>query len=716
MNTCPQCKFESAAATGEACPQCGYLLGTQTIPETNTSDDDLGFVVTEADDDPPELSRGARKLADEDDLRLQSTADLMENEAQSNSGDKVNKEISLTEPNLPIGQSEPPLPPPPEDLPPVSSQPPITEAAELTTDGVKKLSADEIKSVEQNLYAGQDGLSDKEKQDLLNKIGNVGSDQPFSNTPISPPKRDDKLRPSQPTTKTGQKKPDLPKPVISQRGKGVAWFKGRYIQLAGSHEINPGDELVVDGRSYQLKPKQVGPRTMIAVLALPVLLLCFWVGSMIVGGNSETGSIVGVVLDHSGTPVGRNVSLAIPTLGKNISPDSDGLFLIEDVPQGTHEIEYVLSGKVVNTGFATVSGNRTTRLSLSPAIEKVTVVTKKKTSSPKKQPARASIGNESPKPKQVAQTTKPKPKSKKPKAATTKKATTGWSKLTLAANIESAKLELDGSTLGAGNLTFSRIKSGQHTYTISADGYASESGTVYLPDGKTTKLEVTLSPLTQAEIESGFSAKDHYLAAIASKKAGDIETTLEGLAKALELDPSYADAHFQRAEIYMTRKERDLAHEDFLRAAEIYRFQDKYNSAITAYNRAIKAERKSLPAYLGLADLYLARGEQIAAVTNYEAALRIDKRNAHGHYGLGETRFKQGRYKKALKHFKDARSLDGKNPLVYQYLMLSYMAVNDVKNVRKSFDKFMNVATEKQARKLASDPTYSDVMKTIDTD
>ncbi|MFC1475143.1 tetratricopeptide repeat protein [Candidatus Zixiibacteriota bacterium] len=94
--------------------------------------------------------------------------------------------------------------------------------------------------------------------------------------------------------------------------------------------------------------------------------------------------------------------------------------------------------------------------------------------------------------------------------------------------------------------------------------------------------------------------------------------------------------------------------------------------------------------------------------------VKLDKRNFDAYYGLGEASFKQRRFKKAIDHFKDARSIDKKNPFIHQYLMLSYLAVDDYKNVKKSYKKFSEIASEDEMNKFVSNKKYSAVLKIIE--
>jgi tetratricopeptide (TPR) repeat protein len=286
----------------------------------------------------------------------------------------------------------------------------------------------------------------------------------------------------------------------------------------------------------------------------------------------------------------------------------------------------------------------------------------------------------------------------------------------LAANVDNARLSLDGKILGAGNLKYKNISPGKHRYEVSKDGYASKSGTIDVPSGKDYKLKVNLSPLAAKAKEKTYDEEDFYYSGIAAYKDEDYKTAISDFSEAIKIKPSYAEAYFARGEANIKigyPENRQKAHDDYIRAAEIYQFRNDYNSAIMAYRNAIEVDPKSITAHLGRAKVYLKKGEEIAAIADFEVVTDLDKRNADAYFGLGEARFRQGYFEKAIKHFKDARSLNPDNPSVYQYLMLSYMGDHDYKNVKKTFEKYQEIATEDQMNELYQDKKFSAVMEII---
>ena len=132
----------------------------------------------------------------------------------------------------------------------------------------------------------------------------------------------------------------------------------------------------------------------------------------------------------------------------------------------------------------------------------------------------------------------------------------------------------------------------------------------------------------------------------------------------------------------------------------------EYSWAVTSFNRALEVNKKSIVALLGRGDLYLAKGEEIAALADFDAVLKLDKRNYQGYMGIGKARFQQANFKLAIENFKNARALNKQDPYLYQYLMLSYASLSDVKEVKKAYERFQEIATENQRTAMAKDRRF----------
>jgi tetratricopeptide (TPR) repeat protein len=263
-------------------------------------------------------------------------------------------------------------------------------------------------------------------------------------------------------------------------------------------------------------------------------------------------------------------------------------------------------------------------------------------------------------------------------------------------------------------LTYSRLNPGRHSYTLSKDGYQTANGTVDLTADKTTTLSVTLQPATAQQKTAHYREQDYYQSALAAIDRGDFETAVNDLTEAVTLSPSYADAYVKRAEAQLRLSNRTSAYDDYLRAAEIFQFKNNYNQASVAYQNALDLNDKSIPAYLGRGTLYLARNEALAAVADFDMVIRLDKRNVDGYIGLGRARYNQGYFDKAVKHFKDARSIESDNPVIYQYLMLSYFGAGEFKEVRKAYDRFLKCASDDQVQQMQADSRFAPVFRILE--
>ena len=701
-----------------------------------SDDDDFDFVVTEAhDQQAPQFLNESKQPTRDEDLGLESNADLMEDRAQPSNGPVESTPGTYQGEHAPIGQSEPPLPPtsgftseygdigqdehytaPAEHVtqPDVPQQP---KAAELGPNEIGKLSAEEVASINKNLYGGGSYLSEDEKQKLMSSMDEA--EKPFGNAPIEPPRKSrqagvdpEALHKEIHRDENLEAMSESPRPTMANRQRGVAYFMKNYIQVQGSQQLMENDELRINDREYILRKKTFSPKVIAAVLGSVFLLLLIVIGSQFVSSaTGGEGQIIGVVVDDMDRPFLQKAVIKFPDLGKSFKSNEQGFFKTGSLPQGNHKIEYTIDGNLIGVDYATVVGSEITTLVLKP-----TDVSDQQPVASSPKPASKPIAQAS------ARTPEPEPKSSNPtqsksgnkNSKSSKSSKQRYAKLVLAANVEGAKLVIDGDVIGAGNLTYTKLAPGKHSYSVTKDGFDTKTGSITLKADGTSKLKVELTPLTLAAKKQAYDADDFFHSGLNLLRDGKYKAAVADLSETIKKKPSHAEAHFGRAQAYEMLKDKQAAFDDYLRAAEIFQFRKDYNQAVTSYNKAIELDARSVAPLLGRANVYLSKGEQIAAIADFDAVIDRDKKNWQAQFGLGKARFEQGYYKKAVKHFKEARSLDSENAEIYQYLMLSYMGANDVKNVKKSYEKFTEVATDQQKQQFEQDNRFTAVRRVID--
>lgn len=119
------------------------------------------------------------------------------------------------------------------------------------------------------------------------------------------------------------------------------------------------------------------------------------------------------------------------------------------------------------------------------------------------------------------------------------------------------------------------------------------------------------------------------------------EEVLAACRKALELDPSYAEAH--------------------LMVGEVLRYDEKRrNEAIEAFQAAIKANPQLLRAYESLGGTLIQAEDEKGAEEIFRKAMAVDQKRMAGRFALGRLLVEQGRLKEAREIW-DGRTSDKDN-------------------------------------------------------
>lgn len=690
MTICPKCSTEQPCDSTKFCGFCG-----EELPQKYNADDideSKDFEISESLDNGVEPSCTANKPLSPlvDDLGIESNADLLETGAipQSN---------SHTEDDGLIGQSWPPVGSYLEELESNNDRVPSLENNEPPfSEKITQIELNERRELESKLLNFENNQHHVPSNNYESKQNPVSSNN--YEKPIKQPKEETKIPEVIKDSKPDLKQPIesiINKPKLTPRSRGIAYYYKNYIELVGKQPLFPEDEIEVGNRIYILKPKRVRPSFLYGGIAVILILLMIFIGSFFIDNTTGNGNIVGFVLDEYDQPYTESATIKFTDLGKEVITNPRGFFQLDNVPAGPTRIEYIVDNDVVKIDYVTVSANNTSTILLYPELNETEYL------------------SEQDKKDNLTKTEADNSKSISDHKTTSANLKTNKSKIVLSANVENARLKLDGKIIGAGNITYSNIKPGVHTYTVSQDGYNEVEGSFHINSGEIKKLNITLVPLQSVRKSDSYQAEDYYFSAENLSADSKFEEAINNYTNALAIDPSYVKALIGRAEVYNILSENQKAHDDYLRAAEIFQINGDFIKSQTAYGNAILIDPKSVSAYLGRAALFLNNHEYRAALGDYDKVTKLDRRNFDAYYGMGFATFNQQRYKSAIIHFKDARSINDKNPLVYQYLMLSYMYLNDDKNLKKSYSMFLETASEEQLSEFQQSNNYSTIERLV---
>lgn len=280
------------------------------------------------------------------------------------------------------------------------------------------------------------------------------------------------------------------------------------------------------------------------------------------------------------------------------------------------------------------------------------------------------------------------------------------------ANVSDAKLSIDGTVQGSGNVTYSRIDPGTHTVTVSKTGYKEYSEKVKIESGKTLTMKVDLARLEETPSKS-LGAEEHYELGKDAVAKGNFDGAIKDLSAAIEKNPGYAAAYLKRAEAYASSGKADLAVEDYIRAGEISRLARQYEQAKEAFNTALKLDKNNRVAWVGLAGVRLDEGDFRPALSDYETALDKDKNFYPALFGAGLASFKLGDYKKADKYFKRAFKENGNDPYLYQYMMLNSFAKDDFNKVRELYAQYKTIVGPAELAEFKAASRFAPILRII---
>jgi tetratricopeptide (TPR) repeat protein len=185
---------------------------------------------------------------------------------------------------------------------------------------------------------------------------------------------------------------------------------------------------------------------------------------------------------------------------------------------------------------------------------------------------------------------------------------------------------------------------------------------LYFKDYKTT-MEYIAKALEVDKI----NAKAYFMKGMTYKETGDTAKAVAALQTAVDQDPEYYNAYIQLGLLFSTRKN---------------------PLAIDYFNNAIKLNAKSVEARYGLGMYYQETEDYDKAIIEYDSILRINPKYKYAHYNLGYIHLVYLKvYSQAVKHFSNAIICDPKYAEAYYNRGYCYELMGDVENAKLDYNK-----------------------------
>ncbi len=561
---------------------------------------------------------------------------------------------------------------------------------------VKRLSSEQVQNIASRFNPESEVASEIEREQLLKSLGGDGKDSKKKSTA-------DTSRPANAKTSSSSTSPTLatpkqtvscvsqvkrPSAPVSGPARGVAHFSGRVITLGASEKMHSGDDLVVSGNHYQLKPGKAKSNILGLVASFVLIVASAFGGKYFLAGDHKAGGeIIGVAIGQNGVPYAEGAIVRLPELGISTVTNTQGLFHFSELPDGKHKLEYNLAGSLGGSQLITILEGEAVMVSLDGATKRLAQATPRITQ-------RATTSQPS---------AKQKPSSKR-KSSQKNSGTKG--SLAVTSDVAGAVVYIDNQKLGTVNRTFRRMRAGNRTIRIEKSGYEPYEAKVTIKANKIAKVNVAMVPVeTQQEVETApeLSSSELYQNARQSFKQGNNEQTLSELNEALEKDPSFAEAYFLRGESHAKDGNAEEATLDYIRAGEIWSRQRRSQDALSAFDNAVEVSNGSALSFKVRGDFFVNSKQRARGIEDFKKAVHADKNYYDGHLALGVELFKSGSYRKADKELRRAKDFNDKDPVLYQYLMLNSLAKNNLSDVNSYFRQFKKKATPAEMARFRSD-------------
>ena len=688
MSICQICKYQAPDNSTNFCPNCGA-----TIKPQRPEDDEESIPEVRLPDEPatslPAESYEAEESRAQDDLEICHPGEIVGPAEETASGQKTGD----------------------------SSVPPPTGETENGAAQLHKLSAEEAEKIRSSFYAERDDDDEISAADASALLRKMSRPAPEETTPEGKPETPatDSTQPipaasdasETPVNQENEAPEEAEKFIQSPPVRHPAYFRKNFIQLTGAYQPVTGDEMVIADRHYLLRPKKIKPQYVIAGFSVITLVAIVIIAAQFLSPTLPgVGNVVGVVLDEEGRPLRTGAQISLPEAGQRASVDGFGFFRFERVPTGTYVIRCQLPNGTLKTENVSVVNDQVTTISLllkSNSAESYTIPASGADQGSLVQRAEASgVSNQPSSSTTAAPATSGTPAGK------------GSAALKLNANLEDAKLTVDGEILGVGNLVYKKLAAGSHSVSVNRDGYVAWKGTIQLKANETYTLAVNLEQAgTASAAQPSFAAEDFYQSGKTQLAAGNAGAAVDDFTEAINLKPGMADAYLGRGEAYLQIGNQTAAESDFIKAGEIYVTQKRYQTAQDLFTRVIEADKRSIPAFLARADLYSLRDDRTNAIADYDRVLKLDKENFQANYELGKIYFAAGQNKEADKRLRKAQEIDTNVPEVYHLLMLNYFARDDFAKVKKTYADFcLNVPSD-QVEAFKADPKFDAVLRVL---
>ncbi len=453
--------------------------------------------------------------------------------------------------------------------------------------------------------------------------------------------------------------------------RAVAFFEGNSVRFSGV-KLSNGDRIILNEKEFELIHKKTNKKPLYSLIA-GALLIFFAASAYLMTRTPTDGRIVGTARDQLTGQILPSVNVTIKELGRTAQVNQAGFFVFEKIPEGIYTIECAAFGYQPISDRLTVLKNKTSTTNL---------IFRR----PENEPTADNSA-----PGQQSNST----------------SETKTLPLRLSATPSEAKIYVDGRLVGTGTAD-TRLPSGRHKISIKYAGYKEYSQTFELAETGPKSLNIMLEKLPAAA-----PPKSDLEIAADLESQSNFDKALEKYQAILRKNPNDVSALLGQARCYRAVGNTEYALSSYLKASKSASDKGDTDKQLIALGGVLQINPNYLTALYSRGNIYFNRGDYAAAIADFSKVINIDPRHLNAHYKLAESYHKSGNFASALEAYEQTLKINFADAKPYAYMAEIYLAMGDIKNTRKYFDKFEKGADISTKNKFASDPEWLKVKQAI---
>lgn len=198
--------------------------------------------------------------------------------------------------------------------------------------------------------------------------------------------------------------------------------------------------------------------------------------------------------------------------------------------------------------------------------------------------------------------------------------------------------------------------------------------------------------------------------AIKSLREKDLDEALRLGKRALEIEPTLAEAHLLLGRIYQARGAHRQAETEYrlaidlkpgegkayLNLGDLYVVREVQDSALHYYEKAAALNVRYPSLFTNMGNLYALKGSFRDALRSYKKALEIEPDFAEAYFGLGKVFFHQNKVDEAIPHFRKACERKPDFALAHHHLAYIYAQKGQKEEAERELKLFMDCAPDQR--------------------